>query len=202
MKIWINCLLRANHKANSIFMGKKKITLQPGQFITSYPKFGEEVGFAQSTVFYWFGLLEVERMIERSSRGSFTIVTVKNWERYQEVERKVEREKKGHRKVAKTDNNDKNENKENKKREREKLYQSEEYLTSVSEEDIRTLLVDFNIEAASVVKQKAAALLDYCKSHGKHYKNYRAFLRGALRRDFGERSEQDKKAMKMMLKKR
>ena len=109
LKIWLNCLLRANHKCVDIFLGRKKVQLRAGQFITSYPKFGDEVGYAQSTVFYWFGVFEVERMIERSSKESFTLVTITNWNDYQRVERKVERVKKGQRKVKETDKKDKKE---------------------------------------------------------------------------------------------
>lgn len=42
------------------------------------------------------------------------------------------------------------------------------------------------------VRTKANTLADYCRSKGKKYKNYKAFLSNALRKDFGERPPRQK----------
>ncbi len=104
LKIFLYCIFRANHKDADVFMGRKKVQLKRGQFISSYPHMAEDLGLAMSTVYYWFDVLEAERMIERSRGGSFTTVTVTNYDKYQNVERILERRKKGQRKVEETDN--------------------------------------------------------------------------------------------------
>jgi hypothetical protein len=43
-----------------------------------------------------------------------------------------------------------------------------------------------------MVRTKANALADYCRAKGKKYKNYKAFLANALRKDFGERPPKEK----------
>ncbi len=44
----------------------------------------------------------------------------------------------------------------------------------------------------SEVTTKARALADYCRSKGRKYKNYKALLSNALRKDFGERPPREK----------
>jgi len=39
--------------------------------------------------------------------------------------------------------------------------------------------------------EKAKTLNDYCASNGKRYKDYKAFLRNAIRKDFGERTPEE-----------
>lgn len=64
------------------------------------------------------------------------------------------------------------------------------FLTNLPKEVIDEFIGSFNVsEKQLIVKTKE--LYDYCLSHGKTYKDYKAFLRNAIRKDFGERPPED-----------
>lgn len=73
------------------------------------------------------------------------------------------------------------------------------YLTNIPKEDMEQMIVDFKIETKSQIERKANEMVDWCKSKGRRYKNYRAALRAWLRKDYHERSKRDKKGMKMFI---
>ena len=65
-------------------------------------------------------------------------------------------------------------------------------LEKPSEELLKEMSSKFKCDA-SMVRTKANSLADYCRAKGKKYKNYKAFLSNALRKDFGERPPKEKK---------
>jgi hypothetical protein len=65
------------------------------------------------------------------------------------------------------------------------------YLINIPEDDISEFTKFFECSPKDV-RIKAEGLHDYCKSKGKTYKDYKALLRGALRRDFGVREVRPK----------
>lgn len=67
-----------------------------------------------------------------------------------------------------------------------KLHQKVEYLTNIPEEDLIALKAKFDVSLKSLVR-KGEELSDYCASHGKTYKDYKAFMRAAISRDFKRR---------------
>ena len=73
------------------------------------------------------------------------------------------------------------------KRDTDPLCSSIRYLQEIPLGDIEEFK---NITSATGahIKEKGAALFDYCQAHGKKYRNYKAFLRNALRRDFPKKS--------------
>jgi hypothetical protein len=92
--IWVKCLLRANFKNTTFYLGKKKISLKKGQFLISYPKFSDEIGVSQTTLYDWILIFEKERMIERKSYSKYTVISILNYSYYQQV-RKVFRKMAG-----------------------------------------------------------------------------------------------------------
>jgi hypothetical protein len=62
------------------------------------------------------------------------------------------------------------------------------YLKDIPNEDLEEFYSKFDCDRRAI-KSKAEALFDYCQSKGKVYKNYKAFLSNALRKDFKERKE-------------
>jgi len=88
----------------------------------------------------------------------------------------------GNRQIPQTNNNKINNNKikENKRE------ASLEYLENISLEEI-TKLSDTYKATKSQVREKAEALANYCRGHGKTYRDYGAMLKNALLRDFGKR---------------
>jgi len=106
--ILIECLFRASHKDHSIFLERQRVALKSGQFCMGYREFSESVSLSVSVIYYWFDVLEVERILERKSSPSGTIVTILNWDEYQKVERKVERKKNASRTQIELNKNGKN----------------------------------------------------------------------------------------------
>lgn len=62
------------------------------------------------------------------------------------------------------------------------------YLSDIPEEDIKEFTAKYLVTEKQL-KSKAEDLLNYCQSKGKQYKDYKAFLRNAVKKDFGEREE-------------
>jgi len=65
------------------------------------------------------------------------------------------------------------------------------YLNEIPKEDIQEFIGKFKCDESNI-RTKAHTLADYCASKGKRYKNYKAFLSNALRKDFGERPPREK----------
>jgi len=62
------------------------------------------------------------------------------------------------------------------------------YLKQIPDEDLEEMYSKFDCDKRAI-KSKAEALHDYCQSKGRVYKNYKALLSNALRKDFKERKE-------------
>ncbi len=63
---------------------------------------------------------------------------------------------------------------------------SQAYLKSVPDPDVEQFTKEF-VCSARQVREKADDLLGWCKANGKKKKDYQAFLRNALKKDFGHR---------------
>jgi len=77
-------------------------------------------------------------------------------------------------------------NKENKEED-----SSLKLLEHLPKEVIDELSLKFKCDESNI-RTKANALADYCRAKGKKYKDYKAFLSNALRKDFGERPPRQK----------
>lgn len=69
-------------------------------------------------------------------------------------------------------------------------YSSVEFLKNLPQEEIDEFVKKFNI-TPSGLKRKSEELIDWCEANGKKKKNYKAFLRNAVRKDFGDRPPED-----------
>lgn len=58
-----------------------------------------------------------------------------------------------------------------------------EYLLKIPEEDIK-MLMEKSSATSDQITSKGEDLHDYCSARSKRYKNYRAFLRNAIKRDY------------------
>ncbi len=90
LKIWIWCLLKANHKGKEVLIGRQKVKIKPGQFIFGSNKATQELNISKSTIHYWISFLISERYIERKIFPKYSIITILNWNEYQGVERKTD----------------------------------------------------------------------------------------------------------------
>lgn len=61
------------------------------------------------------------------------------------------------------------------------------YLENIPEEDISYFTENFRISKRQL-KEKGEELADYCRAKGKKYKNYKSFLRNAVRKEYGKKN--------------
>ncbi len=83
LKVFIWCLLKATHKPHEQLVGRQKVLLQPGQFITGRNKAAVELNMAPSTAWDYLKLLESNNTINIKSNNKYSIVTIVNWALYQ-----------------------------------------------------------------------------------------------------------------------
>jgi len=69
------------------------------------------------------------------------------------------------------------------------IYKQISYLQKLPDNDIEEFNKRFDC-SKKAIQSKAEDLVNYCKSKGKVYKDYRAFLLNALKKDFPERNKQ------------
>jgi DNA-binding transcriptional ArsR family regulator len=71
-------------------------------------------------------------------------------------------------------------------RDNNKIINTLSYLEEIPEEDIKEFVSEYNITPKQL-KEKAESLSDYCRYKGRKYRNYKAFLRNAIRKEFSKR---------------
>lgn len=71
-------------------------------------------------------------------------------------------------------------------------FSSISYLKNIPLDDIKDFIL-ITTATENQIKNKGEALFDYCESKGRRYKNYKAFLRNALRKDHPKKSALDEK---------
>lgn len=105
---WIECLLRANHSPQNYFLGRKKITLNKGEFILGRDEFSKSIGISGSTAWFWIERFKVDSMLDIKKTSKGCLCSVKNWKNYQEVDSNVDNKKTAKKQQINTDKNDNN----------------------------------------------------------------------------------------------
>ena len=187
----------ANDNGMITFLSEEQLMSQAGLSITD-EEWDKTVGVLKK--------FEKLKMI-RNDNG---VITILNWTKRQETSLTPYERVKRHREKKRNDNANDNgmittdKNRIDKKREeretprienpkKQKIQKSDSgigYLRNIPEADIEEFILVFRTGKQGV-EQKAKSLLDYCEAKGKTYKNYKAFLRNALRKDFGERTPEE-----------
>lgn len=176
--LWVVLLLLASHKENKFMWNGNILVIKEGQFITGKDKLSKLSGISKTTIERILNYLEKEGQIGQQKTTKYRLITIVNWKDYQQVDNK--RTTNGQQTdTIKNDNNDNN------------RYRDPLILKKLPEDVINELIEKFKCDQ-SQVKTKANSLFDYCEAKGKKYKNYKAFLSNALRKDFGERPPKEK----------
>lgn len=84
LKVWIWCLLSANHQENFCVIGRQKLLIKKGQFIMGGIKAEQLLGIARTTIYNWLNFLQKEGMIDIKKTNKYTIITIPNWDKHQE----------------------------------------------------------------------------------------------------------------------
>ncbi len=183
--IWIELLLEANHEKRDILWKGKRITINPGQFTCGLKQLSDWTGVPRGTCKRVLDLFKTETMIEIQTSNQFSLITVLNWEEYQSVETPNETTMKRHRNASETPVKTPKECK-NERMEEIKTERHIDFLLNIPEDVIKEFSKEFNVYEQGI-RGKGKDLYNYCKAKGKLYKDYKAFLRNAVKKDFGLR---------------
>lgn len=88
LKVWIWCLLKANHDENEVFMNMQKLTIKSGQFIFGRESASKELKMSPSTVRNWLGLLKKDSYLDIKPTNKYSVITVLKYSDYQEMNNK------------------------------------------------------------------------------------------------------------------
>lgn len=88
LSIFIICLLKANHKANTW----KGINIPAGSFITSYEKLSSLSGLSVRQVRVSLDKLKMTGELTSKSTNRYSIITIKNWELYQTNDKQLDKQ--------------------------------------------------------------------------------------------------------------
>lgn len=94
LKIWIWCLIKANHKNKAVALktgkGYTTVMVKRGQFIFGRNTASEELNVPPSTVLRHMEKLQLEKAISILSDNQYSIITICKYEQYQSLEEKSE----------------------------------------------------------------------------------------------------------------
>lgn len=124
LKIWIWCLIKANHKKRAVPLktgkGYTTVMVNRGQFIFGRNKAAEELNIPASTLLRHMEKLELEKAINIRSDNQYSIITICKYEEYQSIEelsgQPTDNQRTTNGLASDTNNNDNNEKKDKKKK--------------------------------------------------------------------------------------
>lgn len=175
LKVFIWCLLKANHAKREKQIGRQTIELEPGQFIFGRKKAALELDMKSSTAWDYMKVLESNNVIDIKSNNKFSLVSLVNWAVYQVTDEnsdskhdsKYNNRPTTGRQQTDTDKNDK----ECIKNDKKIIYAD---FVSMTETEYQKLVGEHGEPAT---KKMIEVLDNYKGSKGKKYKSdYRAIL--------------------------
>ena len=150
LKIWIWCLLKANHKQNHILFSRQQIPIKKGQFIFGRKKASQELRIPETTIYFWINYLKVNSYIDIKSTNKYSIITILNWNEYQTIDSKVDNKR-----TTDGQQMDTNKNVKNDKNEKNNIYTPQNLSKQFfnKEKYFNTLLDEFS-KALKVQREK------------------------------------------------
>jgi len=113
LKVFIWCLLKANHKGGWVSIvtgrGKTDIYVKSGQFIFGRSTASKDLKMPESSVRNRIGTLQKIEIISVKPDTHYSIITIINWDTYQVTKPKEDKQRTGKGQPKDTNNNDKNE---------------------------------------------------------------------------------------------
>lgn len=190
LRIWLELLLTANHNETSFIWNNQKVTLLPGQLLTSQLGISTKLKIPLTTVNRVLKYLENENQIGKQSTTKYTVITILNWNEYQESGKQngkqMENKRKTDGKQAETYNNDNNVNNDNKREEKKSPPQTQKesktlhWLKTHKEEVVENLKKNYPDKNAEKAYDYFIKRMEI-KSYG--YTNYLKALQDWIRED-------------------
>lgn len=117
-KVWMWCLLRANHEKKWVSFktgkGSSIVEVGPGQFVFGRKTSSKELDMKMSTVWDRMKILKKHQNIDMTTNSHYTLVSIINWDTYQDKEIttdiQTDNQPTTNRQPTDTNNNDNNEN--------------------------------------------------------------------------------------------
>lgn len=162
LKIWLWCLIKANHKECDVLVGRQLVHLNTGQFIFGRFTASEELRQTPSTIRNWIKFLRDDKSLDIKTTNKFSVITILNYKDYQDLDNNL----KTNEKQIATDKNVKNvKNIKN-------IYSS---LNSIKQNTLQELSDKYECSLADV-ERTFTTMKNWCEAKGKVYKNYKAAL--------------------------
>ena len=190
-------VIRDSHAVQVFVWVLTKVDRESGSFKTGRYVGAAQLGLKPITFYKTLSRLEKKyKVITQASNNQFTTIKLLNWAKYQPSNIMVTHD--GNNQVTTKEQPSNNQvthiqDIENRELRIEKgitpPFKKISYLINIPLEDIQELNEKY-ICTDRQIKAKAEQLYDYCHAKGKVYKDYKAFLRNALSKDFGERIPQ------------
>ena len=79
------CLLKANHKKAEILIWYEKVTINPGQFVSSVSKLSEHFWVGRSKIYRLIKYLEKDQFMKHEWNTKYSLFTIVNRSKYQDV---------------------------------------------------------------------------------------------------------------------
>jgi len=178
--VFINLLLEADFTPNTW----KGIKVQPGQLIFGRKEFSKKIGVSEQSIRTALKHLKSTNEITIKSTNKYSLISINNWETYQSINQLPNQQLTSNQPA--TNHTIRNKEYKNIKRESKLTY-----LLNIPQNDLEQITNDFELTVKQL-QAKGETLHSYCQAHGKKYKNYRAFLLNAIRKDFKKRPERVK----------
>ena len=196
MRLFLHCLLKANHKDNN-WQGN---LVKKGSFITSLDTLSHELGLSVKQIRTAISKLEKTSEVAKKSYSKFTVIQIVNYEEYQEEGKQEDTQKankgQGKGKQRATNNNDKKEkNEEETIKEIYSLYPTNCPVKGNSndkgkanKEQIKRILKSKE-ETVDSLKAKIERYVRECKNSNTYLKNFKTFLNNLP--DYSEEEKKD-----------
>lgn len=85
ISVWMYLLLNATHESNQVMFGGKKITLLPGQLLTSYQKIADSIKDKKINVQRAIIDMRNDTQIDTRTDRQQSLIIIRNWDVYQGV---------------------------------------------------------------------------------------------------------------------
>ena len=106
--LWVQLLLRANHKDARIMVGNKFVDIKRGQLLTGRNKLVEYTGINRSKLERLLNLLESEHQIEQQKTTKYRLISITNYDKYQGDEQQTSNKRATNEQQLSTNKNEKN----------------------------------------------------------------------------------------------
>ncbi len=178
--LYILLLVSAANSEQKVMVDNQIITLQRGQVIYGRYSYAEKMGIKPNESHrvsrMLSRLVKTHNKIDIKPSNKCTVVTIKNYEEETRMDNKTDIKQTTDRQQTDTHKSDKS-------------VKNREYLLSLPLEDINQLVKKFSISPEQVTRAAEDAH-DWCKANGKVKKDYQAFLRNWLRKNFTSKANQ------------